>query len=457
LGTTLENPFMARKVRDTNLETRTARLRLGARRKPYWRVLESGLHLGYRRLKEGSGSWVARRFVGDGRYLEARLSAADDFQDADGDAVQTFHEAQAAARKWNRLESRRARGLGTKDGPYTVEDACRDYLTDREAASMKSLYTARLAINAHIIPRLGTVALADLTRKQVRDWHLALTKAPRRIRTSRKAKAQAHRKINMSDPDAVRARMATANRVLNTLKAVLNLAHHHQYVADNEAWRAIKRHKGADSVRIRYLTVDEARRLTNACQRDLRAMVEGALLTGCRYSELARMRVHDFNPDAGTIHVRESKSGLARHVALNDEGRGLLASLVTGKAGNELIFLRFDGGPWKAAQQTRPLADACKQANITPPIGFHVLRHSYASALVMRGVPLAVVGEQLGHAKGSPVTARHYAHLSESYIADVVRAALPSFGIEVPQGAVSLRRPTANKATGKVVPMQRAK
>jgi hypothetical protein len=61
---------MARTVRDTNLETRAARLRLTARRKPYWRVLETGLHLGYRRTKEGGGTWVARRFIGEGRYKE---------------------------------------------------------------------------------------------------------------------------------------------------------------------------------------------------------------------------------------------------------------------------------------------------------------------------------------------------------------------------------------------------
>jgi site-specific recombinase XerD len=175
-------------------------------------------------------------------------------------------------------------------------------------------------------------------------------------------------------------------------------------------------------------------------------MVQGALLTGCRYSELARMRVHDFNPDAGAIHIRESKSGHARHVALNDEGRALFTSLCVGKTGKEMVFLRSDGGTWKSAQQTQPLADACKQASITPAIDFHVLRHSYASALVMRGVPLAVVGEQLGHAKGSPVTARHYAHLSASYIADTVRAALPSFGLEIARSVVPHRNVNARKA-----------
>ena len=41
---------MARSLRDSRLETREARLRLKPRGKPYWRLIEPGLHLGYRRL-----------------------------------------------------------------------------------------------------------------------------------------------------------------------------------------------------------------------------------------------------------------------------------------------------------------------------------------------------------------------------------------------------------------------
>jgi hypothetical protein len=91
---------MARTVRDTNLETRAARSRLGLRRNPYWRSLESGLHLGYRRTKIGGGTWVVRRFLGDGKYAECGLGLADDLQDADGVAVFTYSEAQAKARGW---------------------------------------------------------------------------------------------------------------------------------------------------------------------------------------------------------------------------------------------------------------------------------------------------------------------------------------------------------------------
>ena len=118
---------MARTVRDTNLETRAARLRLTARRKPYWRVLESGLHLGYRRTKEGGGTWVARRFIGDGRYSETKVGTADDLQGADGVAVRSFKNAQEAAREWWRIAQRREQGhqpgsVRRRRGPGEADD-----------------------------------------------------------------------------------------------------------------------------------------------------------------------------------------------------------------------------------------------------------------------------------------------------------------------------------------------
>src|SRR5271157_2193288 len=111
---------MARTVRDTNLETRAARLRLTARRKPYWRLLETGLHLGYRRTKEGGGSWIARRFIGEGRYLETKIGTADDLQDADGLALRSFRQAQEATREWWRVAQRCALGHAPDEAPYTI-------------------------------------------------------------------------------------------------------------------------------------------------------------------------------------------------------------------------------------------------------------------------------------------------------------------------------------------------
>lgn len=226
-----------------------------------------------------------------------------------------------------------------------------------------------------------------------------------------------------------RARQATANRVLTILKAALNRAWHDGKVSLDDAWRRVKPFHDVGSVKVRYLSVAECTRLMNACTPDFRRLVQAALLTGCRYGELTRMVCGDYNPDAGTVLVRESKSGKPRHVPLTDEGRRFFDGSAAGCLGGDILFLRADGNPWGAAHQQRPLSRACEIAKITPAVSFHVLRHTYGSALAMRGVPLQVIAEVLGHAD-TRITSRHYAHLLPSYVADTVRANLPSFGVE---------------------------
>ena len=116
---------MARTVRDTNLETRTARLRLPIRSEPYWRGLERGFFLGYRRRGKG-GSWIARRRNADGGYTEHRIGTTDDLQDADGVAILGYGHAQRAARQWWRAEMRREEGHDTLR-PRDVVAADRGY------------------------------------------------------------------------------------------------------------------------------------------------------------------------------------------------------------------------------------------------------------------------------------------------------------------------------------------
>src|SRR5262249_30231349 len=91
---------MARRVLDKRLDSRDARRRLKIRGKPYYRTIERGLHLGYRRLGDGqAGTWVARHYIGEQQYEVERIGAADDKSDADGTAILNFWQAQDKARK----------------------------------------------------------------------------------------------------------------------------------------------------------------------------------------------------------------------------------------------------------------------------------------------------------------------------------------------------------------------
>jgi hypothetical protein len=88
---------MARTVRDNNLETRAARSRLKARGKPYYRTLDEGLHIGYRKLRSGAGKWVMRRYVGNQDYLVETIATADDLSDSNGIDVLSFAQTQTEA------------------------------------------------------------------------------------------------------------------------------------------------------------------------------------------------------------------------------------------------------------------------------------------------------------------------------------------------------------------------
>jgi integrase len=187
--------------------------------------------------------------------------------------------------------------------------------------------------------------------------------------------------------------------------------------------------KEADAARVRYLTVAEAQRLMNAADEDFRKLVRAALLTGGRFGELAVVTAGDFNPDGGgTLHIRTSKSGKGRHIVLTEEGVTFFARLAVGRSPRDRLLPKADGSRWLKSHQTRPMKEACKNANIDPSASFHVLRHTYASLTIMGGAPLLVVAQNLGHADTRMVE-KHYGHLAASYVADAIRAAAPRFGI----------------------------
>ena len=447
---------MPRATKDARLDSAAARGRLPARKKPHYRLIEAGLHVGYYRGARGAGTWVARRYVGEGRYATERLGLADDGREADGTEVLTFTHAQALARAWATGQARRAAGID--DGkPWTVARAVEHYLEQYDGKARRYIETT---FAAHVVPALGDKLIGDLTTDVLRRWHRALASAPARLRTAETAATRNVRHQRPEDEDGRRARRVTANAVLTLLKAVLNLAYRDEKVPRDAAWRRVKPFHGVDAPRVRFLTDDEAVRLTNACPADLRQLVIAALLTGCRYQELATLRPVDVQLDARVLTIRagKAKAGKQRHVVLTDEAAEFLRGVMAGKAATARLFERDEivrqatkdaaaetrRAPWGKSHQFRPMREACKAASISPPISFHILRHSHASRLARRGVPLQVIAAQLGHSSVK-MTERHYAHLAPSHVADTIRAAFGSMGLAQPTNVTPLHR-TASPA-----------
>jgi integrase len=427
-------------IRDAKLDTPTARIRLAVTVKPYFRLIEPGLHLGYRRLASGPGTWVARRYVGAKRYAvenlrtaDGRLIAADDFGEADGVTILSFRQAQDRARRERPGEP------AEHVGPYTVANAMADYIADREASG-KPAADAKAHNRAFIAPDFGSVECAKLKTDRLRKWLTGLATAKPRLRT-RDGQRQKFR-IVADDEESARRRRATANRIFTTLRAALNRAWREGKIASDAQWRRVEPFESVDSARVRYLAIAEAKRLINATAPDFRKMVRGALVTGARYGQLARLVASDFNADNGTLMVRSRKgNGKEKifHVVLSAEGAAYFKELCAGRAADELIFRKTNGEPWGKSQQKRLMDDSCEAAKIVPPIGYHGMRHTYASHAIMNGVPLLVVAKNLGHADTRMVE-KHYGHLAPSYVADAIRAGAPVFGIK-PDKKIAVLQP----------------
>lgn len=423
---------MARTKESTNLGSRSARERLKIRREPYWLVLEKGRAIGYRKGST-AGTWIARYYNPAGvppRIFQA-LGAADDTSDPDGKMVLSFAQAQEAGRKWFETAYHLATGERVQTGPYTIANAIADYIADRKRNEAKTANRMGYDFDARVLPSLGTIPVERLTRKRLELWMDEVATSPVRRRGKEGAPP--------NTPEELRARKASTNRLWKSLRAALNLAYRERKVQSNEAWKELKEFRGTQSARVRFLTPTEQVRLVNACSTsDFRRLLQGGLFTGARESELAKLKAKDFDPVNGSVFIEFSKSGRSRHITLTEEAIAFFTEITAGASPETVLFPResYDRkqkspmGTWSRSELCHMMADICKAASLEPLV-FHELRHTYASGLVNRGVPLVFVAQQLGH-RNTTMVEMHYGHLCQTAKADSVRKLAPFLGIHQP-------------------------
>lgn len=417
---------MGRKIREANLESIGNRAKLG-RGEYHWRAVSQGRHIGYRRPEKegGAGVWFARVIWKDDRgkhvIRKERLGIADDHLDADGVDILTFAQAQErAAVVFPKLFS----GLHGEDRqhssktPYTLNMACDDYLHDFEMRGAKSLDRTKDVIRCHIKPALGEIELSRLRQKTIEAWLHGIATSGRKVRARNGVESRVE--AVPEDQDGKRARKATANRIWNVLRAILNFALHRRKIDSDDAWSRVKAFRAVDSARDRFLSPEEQVRLVNGADPDFRQLLCGGIHTGCRYGELIQLRVRDVNLQNGTLFLPDTKSGHARHVPLAARGIEFFGGMVAGRKPEEILFIRANGKPWGRSDQQRPMARTCAAASIESITFYEASRHSYAAQLVRLGVPLHVVAKALGHSDTRMVI-KHYGHLAPDYISKEIR------------------------------------
>jgi integrase len=172
-----------------------------------------------------------------------------------------------------------------------------------------------------------------------------------------------------------------------------------------------------------FFTKEESQRLLDHSG-EWYTMVLVALRTGLRLGELRGLMWKDINWETRILSVKRSifrnhivppKSNRERHLPLTDELYAVLS-----KMRKEKGYVLRDPGNGEFLEENRPrraLIKICEQAGLAS-LGWHALRHTFASHLTMAGAPLKAVQELLGHSNIQ--TTMRYTHLSPSTLKDAM-------------------------------------
>jgi integrase len=358
---------------DYALHSKTARAKLQARPKPYYRQIGPGVTLGYVRKESGPGSWQVRELVG-GTYRYRTLGAADDVGRADGRDILTFDQAQAKTTVAAPTASKQA-------GKLTVNDALDAYLESLAASSPHAKETGQRA-DKWIRPKLGGTRIDRLTKTQIEAWRDSMVRE------------------EPEDADAKRRSQDSANRVLTILKAALNKAFGDDAngIASDNAWRRVKAFRDVAGAREDHFEAPQVRTLIAKAvtfDRAFANLLEAGYLTGARYGELVELQVRDFDPQHEVLTIRHGKTG-ARPVTLTSESIAFFKRIVAKRPPNAVLLPRADGDKWGKSEQARRFKQAAALAELPKSASFYTLRHSHISRAIEAGMPLSLVAENCG-------------------------------------------------------------
>jgi len=195
---------------------------------------------------------------------------------------------------------------------------------------------------------------------------------------------------------------ATVNRELACLRAIMNMAIDAGYMSENPVSKA-KLFKEDTKIN-RVLTEEEFIKLLNHSAKHLKYILEAALFTGMRLSEVLNLRWQDINISEGYLVATKTKNGEMREIPIN-ENLKMTFEQIERHPDSDFVFTKNNGEKFTSIKTA--FKSAIVRAGIEP-LRFHDLRHSFASHLVMNGVDLVTVKELLGH-KSINMTMR-YSH-----------------------------------------------
>jgi integrase len=213
---------------------------------------------------------------------------------------------------------------------------------------------------------------------------------------------------------------------------------------------------------IDYLSPEECELLLTHANGVIQEMALMALRTGMRQGELRGLQWSSVNWLTRSVAVRHSqddyrkllvspKSNRTRHIPLDID---LYTMLYQRKQDTGYVFLAVDGRPFTSDRLCAAMRRLCRSAGFRK-IGWHTLRHTFASHLAMRGVPLPAIKDLMGHA--TITTTMRYAHVAPSTLRAAIEMLNPNTMIaqDFGQPAVNQWQAIQRNEIGQQTPTQK--
>ena len=356
----------------------------------YWDTEIPGFGL---RVRASGRKYFVAQFRANGRLRRMTIGpyGAVTPEEARKRAMALVSEAKSGSDPAERRDADRkaasVRVLGDRFLGEYVPDHCKE----------STAYEYRRSVKLFIEPRIGGRKVAEIQRSDIVALHHDMRSTPYQ-----------------------------ANRTLGVLSKMFNMAEVWGLRPDgSNPCLHVKRYK--EEKRERFLNAEEFSRLGKVLDEILAdgsetcsavAAIRLLMLTGCRLSEIQKLRWEHVDLEAGELHLPDSKTG-GRAVPLAPSAVRLLRSLprpddnpwviVGRKPGSHLTDLQH---PWRRIRERARLED----------VRIHDLRHSFASRALALGEGLPMIGKLLGHTQVQ--TTARYAHLAR----DTVKASAALIG-----------------------------
>ena len=349
-------------------------------------------------------AWITRK----GERKEAWIV---DYTDSDGDRhIETFEKKRDADAYHAKVRVDVRQGMHTAPSKSsTIIEAAETWIRRVEANGRErsTVRQYRQHIDIHIVPRLGRIKVAELTRAKVEQFRDGLLEG-------------------MSRP--------LARKVLTSLKSLLRAVNHAHVAADVTIARAARAERTLEAGRD-FPTPAEVKRLIGAAP-DLKrkTLLLTAALTGLRASELRGLRWGDVDLRAGEIQVRQradrfgqigapKSASSVRTVPIPPEVMNSMKEwkLACPKGEEGLVFPSSTGAIEHHSNMLRSLEPVMTAAGVVdregaPKYALHAFRHFFASWCINpkdrggRELPPKVVQQLLGHSS-IVLTMDVYGHL----------------------------------------------